>query len=228
MMLTWCQNGLDSSQRTARNSAEFKERLQEGRTGDKDIAKVGSILVHHDKPGDQIRSKTKGHLQAKDTEGRAQIDTHRWLNIMDRFADGIFALNPPAGFPPDYLTNPTLPPELRKDVKVALIDDGVNLTHKAIANKIENGRSFDSVYDDPDLRGAPEPFHGSTTGHGTCMAYMIGRVCPNVKIFVCKLNVIRRGGGEKANFTAKSAADASLSYPRHGGTLFGRYLILDR
>ena len=129
---------------------------------------------------------------------------------MDTFADGISRLNstPPPGLQENFLTDERLPPELRKDVKVALLDDGANFMHRAIASQLENGRSFDSSYGDQDLSGAPGPFHGSTTGHGTCMAYMIGRVCPPVKIFVCKMYVIRHGG-QKAKFTAKSAADVS-------------------
>jgi hypothetical protein len=62
---------------------------------------------------------------------------------------------------------------------------------------MESGRGF----------GASEPFHRSSTGHGTWMAYMMSRICPNVKLFVCKLDVLRHESGRKANFTARSAAD---------------------
>lgn len=111
------------------------------------------------------------------------------------------------------MTDENLPAELQKDVKVALLDDGANFMHKAIKGQLENGRSFDSGSENPDLSGnTPGPFHGSTTGHGTYMAYMIGRVCPSVKIFVCKMNVIRQDGGAKARFTAKSAADVSTPF----------------
>lgn len=135
---------------------------------------------------------------------------------MDSFAQGIRTLPPPpvsSSLPPlrsleDCLTLKELPSELKKEVRVALIDDGADLMYKPISNILEKkGRSFDMAYDDPDRSGAPRPFHGSTTGHGTCMAYMIGRVCPNVKIFVIKLDVVR--DGPKAGFTAKSAADVS-------------------
>lgn len=129
------------------------------------------------------------------------------LSVMDAFAQGIQMLKAPGGFPDGYLTHGSLPPELSKEVRVALIDDGADFMHRAIKNILDNGRSFDSGFDDFDGIGGPGPFHGSTTGHGTLMAYMIGRVCPKVKIFVCKLDVLR--DGPKASFTAKSAADVS-------------------
>lgn len=138
------------------------------------------------------------------------------LSVVDTFAQGIRVLPPPpvsSSMPAprsfeDCLAHKDMPAELKKEIRVALIDDGADLMHKPISNILEKkGRSFDMAYDDPDHSGAPRPFHGSTTGHGTCMAYMIGRVCPNVKIFVIKLDVLR--DGPKASFTAKSAADVS-------------------
>jgi len=130
---------------------------------------------------------------------------------MDTFAQGIQILKPPSTFPDEYLADPALPPELSRDIRIALIDDGADFMHRAIKQILENGRSFDSVYDELEGPGVPSPFHGSTTGHGTLMTYMIGRVCPKVKIFVCKLDVIPGHGGtnSKASFTAKSAADVS-------------------
>jgi hypothetical protein len=189
---------------------EFETRLRVGR----EALKLENIKVYRYKADDLSRVKPKSRPQVKDTEGRSHIDPHRWLTIMDTFANGIDKLFAPTRFPENYFTHPSLPGELQKEVRVALIDDGANFMHKAIASKLENGRSFDSGYGDPDLSSAPAPFHGSTTGHGTYMAYMIGRVCPAVKIFVCKLDVARNTGTAKANFTAKSAADVSLIHDR--------------
>ena len=142
-------------------------------------------------------------------EDKSRINEYQWLNTMDNFAGGISNLiSFKKGLPSDF-TDLNLPQELRKNVRVALIDDGVDLMHKANESKIEDGKSFEINYEDPDdLDGT---FHYSTTGHGTCMAYMIGRICPNVKIFVCKLDVIRASSsGGKANFTADSAANVSI------------------
>jgi len=140
------------------------------------------------------------------------MDVHQWLNIMDTFADGIYKLEELHPDLKDFKTDPKLPDELKKDVTVALIDDGVSYLHMAVADKLASGKSFDSGYGNQEVNGAPEPYYGSTTGHGTYMAYMIGRVCPRVKIFVCKLDVVRKDAGGKATFTAKSAADVRSTH----------------
>lgn len=144
-----------------------------------------------------------------------KIDEHQWLDIMDTFAEAVrrvqeVKLN---NFPQDYLTHPSLQRELARDVTVALIDDGVDFMHPAISKKLMPGRSFDSGFGFHEL-GSPAPFHGSTTGHGTFMAYMIQRVCPSVKIFVYKIDVLPKDkDGDAVTFTAKSAADVGLPCP---------------
>ncbi|KAM0296866.1 hypothetical protein ACHAPM_010052 [Fusarium culmorum] len=149
-------------------------------------------------------------MPTEQTEQRARISPYQWLSVMDRFANGIASLESLDCFPgeDEYLKHPSLPAELRKDVTVALIDDGVNFMQKSLAENMDGGKSFDREYDDGYRPGPREPFHGSATGHGTCMAYMIRRVCPRVKIFGCRLNVLRGNVDGKASFTAKSAADA--------------------
>ena len=116
----------------------------------------------------------------------------------------------------DYFTQTIsgtpLPDELKRDVTVALIDDGVTYMHPAVSDKLLCGKSFDSGFGKPDSLGTPEPYYGSTTGHGTFMAYMIQRVCPDVKIFVYRIDVLRRADGS-VSFTAKSAADVRLRSP---------------
>lgn len=160
------------------------------------------IFVHHVESNQSSQKKSKGSNLPTATRRGTQMDPHSWLKTMDKFADGIYALEPPRDFPSDYLTNPQLPEQLREGVKVALIDDGVDFMSRSIAEKLEGGRSFDIASDE-------DPFHGSTTGHGTLMAYMIARVCPKVRIFVGKLNMVCHSDGKQASFTAKSAAQVS-------------------
>ena len=142
------------------------------------------------------------------TEAQNHAITHRWLNTMDTFSLGIYGLDPFKRLSPEVPGSPHLPSELQKDVTVALIDDGVNILHKAIGSRIENGISFESGQERPDQIGR---FEWSTTGHGTFMAYMIGRICPRVKIYVCKLHVSLDGSGTNVNFTAESAANVGRS-----------------
>jgi hypothetical protein len=155
------------------------------------------------------KSKSQESSQAKASE---KIDEHQWLNIMDTFADGIRSLE--AQKPPRYngnlLDDCSFPESLKKEVTVALIDDGVDFMNPAVSSNLIGGKCFPNEFNSHEVVGAPDPpFHGSTTEHGTNMAYMIRRICPAVKIFVCKIDVMRRPG-QKANFTAKSAADVSL------------------
>ncbi|KAI1380597.1 hypothetical protein F4677DRAFT_192150 [Hypoxylon crocopeplum] len=137
------------------------------------------------------------------TDPKVQLETHKWLRIMDTFADGIEKFDPKDD--EGFFTS--LPDKLKKDVRVALIDDGVQFGHESLQGKITDGWSFDDGYDGADLPGARKPFHESQTGHGTLMANMICRVCPGAKIFVYRLKVIP-GNGSKSHFTPESAAEA--------------------
>ncbi|RAH42554.1 S8 family peptidase [Aspergillus brunneoviolaceus CBS 621.78] len=91
-----------------------------------------------------------------------------------------------------------------EDVRVALIDDGVDIEEKTLRGKIIGGRSFCPRDYAQHLQ---RPFYVSGSGHGTVMASLICRVCPTAKLFVVKLaehvseNSTRR-------ITAKSAAKA--------------------
>ncbi|CAD6442393.1 bb52b886-4da0-4df4-8be6-03664f8edd25 [Sclerotinia trifoliorum] len=192
---------LESQEKVERDYNEFRRRMhviQGSRT-----IKVKDLIYN----ATNSNATSEGHgmhlIYSKDA-GQTQIDPHQWLTVMDSFVKAICKLKPPQEEKLDqgqnYLKDSKLPQALRKDVQVALIDDGADFMHKAIGDKLNGGRSFGTG------KGVAA-FHGSTTGHGTYMAYMIGRICPRVEIYVCKLNVIRGGDGS-ASFTAESAADA--------------------
>lgn len=134
------------------------------------------------------------------------IKDHQWLEYMDRFSTGIFSL------PPDEYINsvPNLPAELRRDVRICLIDDGVDMQHKSIMERIEDGGRAFGAYTRDEYRGMARPFYDSTTNHGTLMANMMIRVCPFAKIASYRLDT-RRGEDSSVHFTAKSAADVSLA-----------------
>ncbi|KAK0636152.1 hypothetical protein B0T17DRAFT_69929 [Bombardia bombarda] len=132
-----------------------------------------------------------------------EFKDHQWLKIMDRFAAGIFSLSPDG-----LIKKLNLPVELQRDVRICLIDDGVDAEHRSIAERMdgEMGRAF-GAYTKDEYRGMTMPFYDSTTNHGTLMASMMARVCPNVKIVSYRLDT-RQGEDQKVRFTAKSAADA--------------------
>jgi hypothetical protein len=113
--------------------------------------------------------KTNGSLASE-----RNLQSHRWLDCMDRFADEIQNITVP----------PTENDLLKNDIKVALIDDGVDLYAETLRGKVRGGESFDRG----GLReNGPSPYYTSATGHGTVMADMICRVCPVAKLYVYKL-----------------------------------------
>lgn len=103
-------------------------------------------------------------------------EPHRWLYAVDEF-----------------VKNEVTPIVGKKRIKVALIDDGIDI----------------SQFNDEDvwvpgwpLEGPTSkegPWYYSTQGHGTHMAKMIRRVCPHVQLFVAKL-------GNAADFKAADRA----------------------
>ena len=79
----------------------------------------------------------------------------------------------------------SIPQESTEDIKVALIDDGIDAFDESITEKIVRGVSF-SVREGPgDLLNS---YFISSHNHGTAMASIIRRVCPRVKLYVAKLN----------------------------------------
>ncbi|TEY34247.1 hypothetical protein BOTCAL_0641g00020 [Botryotinia calthae] len=193
------KNMVDSQERMQNNWEQFKIRIQERK-------KDCQVELCEPDNSNGRNSTNRGTSQASsNSQGQNQIDSNRWLKIMDEFAGEIHELTGWRDYLKDTKTEP--PSELHKDVRVALIDDGANFMDKRIREKLEIGRNFDSGNRDPGLNGSSDPFHGSTTGHGTIMAHMIGRVCPPVKIVACKLD-ISSGPDGKNSFTAKSAAEA--------------------
>ncbi|KAI0888606.1 uncharacterized protein GGS22DRAFT_61008 [Annulohypoxylon maeteangense] len=125
---------------------------------------------------------------------------HDWLKTMDRFVGGM------KGIALDT-NDKSIPMELRGDVKIALIDDGVELTDRMLTGCIYDGWSCNMDYEGNDYYGIKRSYGNSTTQHGTLMASMIRRVCPRAKIFVFRLEVTS-DEGKRAHFTAKSAAEA--------------------
>lgn len=101
------------------------------------------------------------------------------------------------------------PNDERDAIKVALIDDGVDLDLPEFQNSI--------VFpgwprETPTSTGFP--FYHSSTGHGTKMAKIINSACPGVRLYVAKLgdwaspNEIR--GALAGDATAKNAADVRI------------------
>jgi len=127
-----------------------------------------------------------------------QLQRYEWLKVMDNFAAGVRWIN---------LEGDELPGH-QSDVRVALIDDGVEITDEKVANRIYGGWTCESGYKDDGLQGIPRSHTSSETEHGTYMATTIVRVCPKAQIYVFRLDAQQAADG-RTHFTAKSAADVS-------------------
>ena len=97
-------------------------------------------------------------------------------------------------------------PRTFQPVKVALIDDGVDVTYKELSRIIADGETF---CEPSGASGLYSSYYQSSGGHGTMMASLIRRVCPNVRLYVAKLDEEKTDVGEWS-FTIKSAAEVYL------------------
>lgn len=114
---------------------------------------------------------------------------HQWLICMDEFADFIQGLKP---------TSPAYKP-----ITIALIDDGVDMTEESLHHRVLPGKSF-SLGDEINQRERP---YYESGGHGTAMASLICRVCPNATIIPLRLEEYPGIGNSKRQITAQSAVE---------------------
>jgi hypothetical protein len=71
------------------------------------------------------------------------------------------------------------------------------------------GRSFCHRDEEQNLN---QPYYVSSSGHGTAMAGLICKLCPNVRLFVLKLDERPSAeAGKRSMITAKSAAKVSAT-----------------
>ncbi|KAL8333866.1 hypothetical protein RB593_003504 [Gaeumannomyces tritici] len=137
-----------------------------------------------------IRQRTK-KVVAKalaEAERAGRERKEKWLNCMESFAN----------FLKVYFRNNKL--EETCEIKVAVLDDGVNIDHPDVRNNIVEGETF---YNN---NGHWQGFYQSSHGHGTLMASIICQICPKVKLYVAKLNEEWVNSAEQ--ITADSAAAA--------------------
>ncbi|KAL4935211.1 hypothetical protein BDV06DRAFT_234533 [Aspergillus oleicola] len=112
------------------------------------------------------------------SEGQDTVTAHRWLECIDAFCDQLKTL----------MASIRTSSHSKNDIRVALIDDGVDFCEKEFRGKIMDGKSF--AYD-PNENNRERQWYVSDLGHGTVMAYMILRVCPMAKIYPIKLDTFQ-------------------------------------
>ncbi|KAJ4178293.1 hypothetical protein NW755_013305 [Fusarium falciforme] len=176
---------LESADRINMYVEDFKERLNESATrnmneadalGGEKTQETRSILVFKrktDVAGSERLVQQGGFAKTQSGTNEMNLQSNRWLNCMDRFADEI-----------QNVRLDDIKPQ--HDIKVALIDDGADPYVESLRGKIRGGESFDRGF--PHENG-PSPYYRSSKGHGTVMADMICRVCPMAKLYVYKLEM---------------------------------------
>lgn len=110
----------------------------------------------------------------------------------------------------DFVSS-TLPKDrLQKPVKVAIIDDGIDLLNFEVGNKEADirGCSFDA---------SPErnPWYTPCDTHGTMMAKLVRLVCPGSSLYIARLGSALShpaAGGLRLQPTATSAIEVCVAF----------------
>ncbi|RSL53148.1 hypothetical protein CEP54_010537 [Fusarium duplospermum] len=131
------------------------------------------------------------HLSTQSMQTDHSRFRQEWIKCMERFADFIRAYRAD-------IEDSESPPR----IKVALIDDGVDGLNGELSSVIAAGQTF-SERTNHDYN----PYFKSTRGHGTIMAMLIRKICPNLQLYVAKLNE-QRTGRNTMSITAESAVKA--------------------
>ena len=117
----------------------------------------------------------------------------RWLECMDLFVQQVVV---------NYQSSRVERGKGRgEEVRVALIDDGIDGADQILHKNIDCGVSFCGRRGD-----LSNTFYVASGGHGTLMATLIRRICPEVKLYVAKLDEYAGPSGGK-QITADSAAN---------------------
>ena len=102
----------------------------------------------------------------------------------------------------DFMRNLQYQSTSYRPVKVAFIDDGVDIFENALHGKVQGGKSFCLRDEQKKLN---KSFYLKSGGHGTAMASLICRVCPHATLIALKLDEYL-GPNLERQITAKSAA----------------------
>ncbi|KAI0440206.1 subtilisin-like protein [Xylaria telfairii] len=120
-------------------------------------------------------------------EGEDGYQEQEWLHCMDNFADFVHEICDEKG----------------KKVTVALIDDGVKSRYENLDDNIDGGESW---VIQSNLQEPQSPYLTSIRGHGTIMAYLVRRVCPEARLYVLKLDPVKKQSS--ITFSIESATKA--------------------
>ncbi|KAK0648271.1 hypothetical protein B0T16DRAFT_444377 [Cercophora newfieldiana] len=126
----------------------------------------------------------------KSSEGSSQTE-NAWIECVSNFAG--FLRRAPGARDKDM------------SIKIAVIDDGIDGSLLSLDDKIVTGKSFCPYANSTDLMS---PYYVSSGNHGTCMATLICKLCPEVSLYIARLDERQAAGSSQRQITTKSAAEA--------------------
>lgn len=178
---------------------------------------------------DMVGSATTGAPGSEHTSGSSSESVEQpWFKYVEEFV----AMIPPR----ERLDGYDLKNKHLRRVRVALIDDGVDLFSKGMRSLESRilgleGRSFDETPD------GPNPVFSSVSGHGTFMAKSILRICPFADIIPYRLKTVPDATANQRLPDASSAAKVStpsafLNHQKRSSTYrtidaFGSVTVVD-
>ncbi|KAI1121303.1 hypothetical protein F5Y10DRAFT_282592 [Nemania abortiva] len=170
--------GLESSERLTKMIDHFKVEIKDQT---EDGVKLEVKRRTNARPNSARSDEDLGTLAS----GRSGPPQHVWVDRMEDFRRSLFNI---------HNTIPTVKNMMPPRIKVALIDDGVDLSSLDTHIVQATGLS----YCPPLARNVELPWHQSTNGHGTIMANMIARINPWVSLDVMRIqdSMVYKPGAE--------------------------------
>jgi hypothetical protein len=98
-----------------------------------------------------------------------------------------------------------------EDIRVAIIDDGIDGFDPTISKKIERGVSFCRPLA-PGSADLVRSYYVSSGGHGTMMAKLVSRMCPPARLYIARLQEYTAANG-KRYISPESATEVCFPTP---------------
>ncbi|RSM00406.1 hypothetical protein CEP52_009156 [Fusarium oligoseptatum] len=177
--------GLESRERMDKVLERFKKEVANNMSA--------KIDIRTNRRMDGLLTQLDAREEATDrTGGQAAENQHAWIEKMEEFRGALIRVSRMRDI------------KMEERVKVALIDDGVDICDLDTYNNLVKATGLS--YCPPEGR-SERPWHRSSNGHGTIMANMIVRINPWVSLYIMR---IQEGPGRDGNrvIYADSAARA--------------------
>ncbi|KAK0642904.1 hypothetical protein B0T16DRAFT_414922 [Cercophora newfieldiana] len=192
-------HGIKLTPRRTRDLQDFKAKLLQVRLERKLEPLEYSDGEDHSTECPLIEDLSDG-MAAHPSQHTDQNDHHKWIRCMTDLASHIFH----AGIP--EIAGASAADGLDRGIKIAVIDDGIEMTDEEIGGRVVGGASLCSG--EPD-RGVP--FYESTRGHGTLVAKFILQIFPLAELYSFRLQpsaLVGENGSPRHSFPYESAVKA--------------------